>query len=91
MPRNTGVLTIMPLEPRAAPIGSARVIPDSCAWRAFAEGIGHPGQYYLVRMELQLGFIVDFARRLKEEPTEKRAGNPRRSVETARLYGRSRR
>ena len=45
---------------------------DSCAWRAFAEGIGHPGQYYLVRMELQLGFIVDFARRLKEEPTQKR-------------------
>lgn len=45
---------------------------DSAVWRAFAEGIGHPGQYYLVRMELQIGFIVDFARRLKEEPVEKR-------------------
>jgi 5-methylcytosine-specific restriction protein B len=45
---------------------------DSPAWRAFAEGIGHPGQYYLVRMELQIGFIVDFARRLKEHPVEER-------------------
>lgn len=45
---------------------------NSAIWRAFAEGIGHPGQYYLVRMELQIGFIVDFARRLKEEPAERR-------------------
>jgi 5-methylcytosine-specific restriction enzyme B len=44
----------------------------SAAWRAFAEGIAHPGQYYLVRMELQIGFLVDFARRLKEQPVEKR-------------------
>ena len=45
---------------------------DSALWRAFAEGIGHPGQYFLVRMELQIGFIVDFARRLKEQPVERR-------------------
>jgi 5-methylcytosine-specific restriction enzyme B len=45
---------------------------DSAIWRAFAEGIGHPGQYFLVRMELQIGFIVDFARRLKEQPVERR-------------------
>lgn len=45
---------------------------DSAVWRAFAEGIGHPGQYFLVRMELQIGFIVDFARRLKEQPLERR-------------------
>jgi hypothetical protein len=45
---------------------------DSAVWRSFAEGIGHPGQYFLVRMELQIGFIVDFARRLKELPLEKR-------------------
>lgn len=45
---------------------------DSAVWRAFAEGIGHPGQYFLVRMELQIGFIVDFARRLKEHPVERR-------------------
>jgi 5-methylcytosine-specific restriction enzyme B len=41
---------------------------DSVAWRAFAEGIAHPGQSYLVRMEMQIGFIADFARRLKEVP-----------------------
>jgi 5-methylcytosine-specific restriction protein B len=45
---------------------------DSAVWRAFAEGIGHPGQYYLVRMELQIGFVVDFARRLKELTIEER-------------------
>jgi 5-methylcytosine-specific restriction protein B len=44
----------------------------SAVWRAFAEGIAHPGQYFLVRMELQIGFLVDFARRLKEQPVEKR-------------------
>jgi 5-methylcytosine-specific restriction protein B len=52
---------------------------DSIVWDAFAEGIAHPGQYYLVRMELQIGFIVDFARRLKKQPLEKRReilGNP---------------
>ena len=41
---------------------------DSLLWRAFAEGIAHPVEYYLVRMELQTGFIADFARRLKERP-----------------------
>lgn len=45
---------------------------DSPTRRAFAEGIGHPGQYYLQRIDLQIGFIIDFARRLKEQPTEKR-------------------
>ena len=45
---------------------------DSGFRRAFAEGIAHPGQYYLLRMELQIGFIVDFARRLKEQSAEKR-------------------
>ncbi len=45
---------------------------DSAVWRAFAEGIAHPGQYFLVRMELQIGFLVDFARRLKGQPVEKR-------------------
>jgi 5-methylcytosine-specific restriction protein B len=45
---------------------------DSLVWRAFAEGIAHPGQYYLVRMELQTSFIADFARRLKEEPAPER-------------------
>jgi 5-methylcytosine-specific restriction protein B len=44
---------------------------ESAIWRAFAEGIGHRGQYFLVRMELQIGFIVDFARRL-EQPVERR-------------------
>ena len=45
---------------------------DSLLWRAFAEGIAHPGQYYLVRMELQTGYIADFARRLKERPASER-------------------
>ena len=44
----------------------------SAVWRAFDEGIAHPGQYFLVRMELQIGFLVDFAKRLKEQSAEKR-------------------
>lgn len=42
---------------------------DGRVWGAFGEeGIGHPGQYYLLRPDTQLGFLVDFARRLKSEP-----------------------
>jgi 5-methylcytosine-specific restriction protein B len=41
---------------------------DSLLWHALAEGIAHPGQYYLLRMDLQTGFVADFVRRLKEEP-----------------------
>src|SRR5262245_10692549 len=37
----------------------AQLDQTSVAWRALGEGIGHPGQYFLVRMELQIGFIVD--------------------------------
>jgi hypothetical protein len=48
---------------------------DATVWRAFGEGIGHPGHYFLVRMELQIGVIVDFARRLKEHPVERRREN----------------
>lgn len=45
---------------------------DSLLWRAFAEGIAHPGQYYLLRMELQASYIADFARRLKDKPVPER-------------------
>ena len=45
---------------------------DSSVWRAFAEGIAHPGQNFLLRADLQIGFLVDFGRRLKEQPAEKR-------------------
>jgi 5-methylcytosine-specific restriction enzyme B len=46
---------------------------DSSVWLAFGEeGIGHPGQYFQLRPDAQLGFLVDFARRLKEEPAERR-------------------
>jgi 5-methylcytosine-specific restriction protein B len=43
------------------------------AWAALGEsGIGHPGQYYLLRPDVQLGFLLDFARRLKALPIEER-------------------
>jgi 5-methylcytosine-specific restriction protein B len=45
---------------------------DSAVWRAFDQGILHPGQYFLVRVDVQIGFLVDFARRLKQQPVEKR-------------------
>jgi 5-methylcytosine-specific restriction protein B len=44
----------------------------SAVWRAFDEGILHPGQYFLVRVDVQIGFLVDFAKRLKEKPVEER-------------------
>jgi 5-methylcytosine-specific restriction protein B len=46
---------------------------DSEVWRALGEqGIGHPGQYFLLRPDVQLGFILDFAIRLKEKPEAER-------------------
>ena len=33
--------------------------------KAFVEGIGGPGQYYLYRPDLHVGFILEFARKLK--------------------------
>ena len=51
---------------------SEQLAEDSSVWRAFAEGIAHPGQNFLLRADLQIGFLVDFARRLKEQPAEKR-------------------
>jgi len=47
----------------------ATLAGDSIVWRAFAEGIHRPGRHYLQRPDLQIGFILDFARRLKEQPT----------------------
>lgn len=42
---------------------------DEEAWLALGErGIGHPGQFFLLRPDVQLGLILDFARRLKEKP-----------------------
>lgn len=39
---------------------------DGVVWRALGEsGIGHPGQYFLLRPDVQLGFVAEFARRLK--------------------------
>jgi hypothetical protein len=38
---------------------------DSEVWKALGEqGIGHPGQYFLLRPDVQLGFVLDFAIRL---------------------------
>ena len=45
---------------------------ESSVWRAFAEGIGRPGRHYQQRPDLQIGFILDFARRLKEQPAGER-------------------
>lgn len=47
---------------------------ESEAWQALGEeGIGHPGQYFLLRPDVQLGFVLDLAIRLKEHPdTERR-------------------
>ena len=46
---------------------------DSAVSRAFGEeGIGHPGQFFLLRPDAQIGFVVDFARRLKESPADRR-------------------
>ncbi len=46
---------------------------DNEVWRALGEaGIGHPGQYFLLRPDVQLGFLLDFSRRLKQkEPPER--------------------
>jgi 5-methylcytosine-specific restriction enzyme B len=47
---------------------SEHLSEDSEAWRALGEqGIGHPGQYFLLRPDVQLGFVLDFAVRLKEK------------------------
>jgi 5-methylcytosine-specific restriction enzyme B len=46
---------------------------DSTVWRALGDdGIGHPGQYFLLRPDVQLGFLLEFARRLKEKSREER-------------------
>jgi 5-methylcytosine-specific restriction protein B len=46
---------------------------DGIVWRALGDdGIGHPGQFYLFRPDAQLGFLADFARRLKSEAPEAR-------------------
>lgn len=47
---------------------------DGEVWQALGEqGIGHPGQYFLLRPDVQLGFVLDLAIRLKEKPdTERR-------------------
>lgn len=42
-------------------------------WQALGEeGIGHPGQYFLLRPDVQVGFLLDFARRLKAEQPDAR-------------------
>jgi 5-methylcytosine-specific restriction enzyme B len=46
---------------------------DSDVWLALGEdGIGHPGRYFLQRPDVQLGFILDFAIRLKDKPVPER-------------------
>jgi 5-methylcytosine-specific restriction protein B len=46
---------------------------DSSAWRALGDrGIGHPGQFFLLRPDAQLGFIVDFSARLKDHAVDER-------------------
>lgn len=46
---------------------------DGEVWQALGEqGIGHPGQYFLLRPDVQLGFLLDFAIRLKEKPEAER-------------------
>jgi 5-methylcytosine-specific restriction protein B len=48
---------------------NAELPEDSEAWQALGEaGIGHPGQFFLLRPDIQLGFLLDFALRLKKEP-----------------------
>jgi 5-methylcytosine-specific restriction enzyme B len=48
---------------------------DSDVWRAFGDqGIGHPGRYFLSRPDVQVGFLLDFANRLKSTPAEERRG-----------------
>lgn len=45
----------------------------SVVWRGLeSEGVAHPGQYFLLRPDVQLAYIVDFARRLKEHDTDER-------------------
>ena len=42
--------------------------PQSEVSKAFGDdGIGHPGQFFLFRPDIQLGFLFNFARRLKDE------------------------
>ena len=42
-------------------------------WSALGDkGIGHPGQYFLLRPDAQIGFVLDFARRLKEHDVDER-------------------
>jgi 5-methylcytosine-specific restriction enzyme B len=46
---------------------------DSEVSRAFGEdGIGHPDQYFLLRPDAQIGFLLDFTHRLKREAVEQR-------------------
>jgi 5-methylcytosine-specific restriction enzyme B len=46
---------------------------ESEVWLALGEeGIGHPGQFFLLRPDIQLGFLIDFALRLKNEPVADR-------------------
>lgn len=53
---------------------AGRELPqDGDVWRALGDdGIGHPGQYFLLRPDVQFGFLLDFARRLKAEPADDR-------------------
>lgn len=54
--------------------GGRALDEDGEVWAALGgEGVGHPGQYFLLRPDIQLGFIMDFARRLKVEPDERRS------------------
>jgi 5-methylcytosine-specific restriction protein B len=47
---------------------------DSEVWCALGEeGIGHPGQYFLLRPDVQLAFLLDFARSLKNESPDERS------------------
>lgn len=67
------------LEPVVAPLSGA----DPPHWQDVAdtmdEGIGNPGSGYNIRRDLQIGYLLDFALRLKALPGERRAatlGNP---------------
>lgn len=54
--------------------GGRSLDEDGEIWAALGgDGIGHPGQYFLLRPDIQLGFVMNFAASLKAEPDERRS------------------
>lgn len=45
---------------------------DVVAIRALHQGIGHPGIGFNTRRDVQVAYLIDFARRIKEEPVAER-------------------